>query len=191
MPLSNERPIRRADSLPMPRLDYPDGTMVAELVNLEYQAALGAIASRWSHIEELMASLFGTLLAPDPAIPSRIIYNALNGAEKRRQVMQALLQKAEQNVGLGPEFDDLLGEFDGLRKRRNAMVHGLWWTHHETEHVYLQEADVGQHPSADRRRVELDEMLTLENQMLRFFTKIFQARRTALRHHIDRGALKI
>ncbi len=129
---------------PEPAKRNLSGSYAAGLWNDAHAALVGKIAAALPEIEELMVDLTALLLG-DPAMPGRQIFRGLATDEGRVRALKALLERASVNAGKGPEFDEVIDAYAAARKRRNAYVMGLWYTHRNgrtflaeptTDHAY-------------------------------------------------------
>lgn len=74
--------------------------------------------------------------APQLEVASEM-FHALLAQNTRLPVMRALLQNTTANAGKSADYDAILDEFKRLNDQRNQFIHGYWYTHAETDHVYL------------------------------------------------------
>ena len=111
------------------------------LTNRDYVERFAAILTQFEHLESRMPLVLAVLLGvPDERIAG-YVYRALRSPNLRLEVMRDLLQKSPNNVELGPEYDQILAEYDALRSARNGYVHGLWFTETTTGEVLLAKRD--------------------------------------------------
>lgn len=119
-----------------------DGTFISELVPPEYQTVLGVIVSRWAHLEEIMIMLLGILLSESPDSPARQIFRSVNSTQARIAIIRSLLEESPLNRNKGPEFDEVINEFESLTIERNNYVHGQWFTNQDTGAVSRADPEV-------------------------------------------------
>jgi hypothetical protein len=112
-----------------------DGTYAGGLTSLEFQAAIGRIVTDWSHLEEMMIAFMGQLLSDDVVTPARQIFRSVNSTQARIAILRSLLEESHRNKDKGPEYDDIINEFESLTAERNNYVHGLWFTNAATDAV--------------------------------------------------------
>lgn len=112
-----------------------DGTYAGGLTPPQFLIALGRIVSDWAHLEEMMILFMGRLLSDDMASPARQIFRSVNSTQARIAILRSLLEESHRNKDKGPEFDDIIDEFESLTTERNNYVHGLWFTNAATDAV--------------------------------------------------------
>jgi hypothetical protein len=130
-----------------------------DLQDPTYLMHLGAIVSRWSHVEEFMTRVLGDLLGvTSGAVPLRQMFRSIINAQTRITVMRNLLERAPRNRDKGPEYDELLDEFSAVNGLRNKYIHGLWSTHRGSGAVYFAEPTTDDFWFLTSRKIELQEL---------------------------------
>ena len=66
---------------------------------------------------------------------------AIKSPKGRVDIMKDLLELAPSNKDIPTSFDGVISEFAAISGRRNAYVHGLWYTEMKTGQAYLEESD--------------------------------------------------
>jgi hypothetical protein len=69
-----------------------------------------------------------------------------------------LLERAEINRDKDPFYDEVIGAFHNLNKRRNKYVHGFWQTHENGKDVYLSEESIDDFHFLTARPVSTEEL---------------------------------
>jgi hypothetical protein len=109
------------------RGDVEAGIYLDGLQDEQFLVHLGAIATRWTHVEEGMTRILGDLLGvTDGNIPLRQLFRSVVSAQVRITILRNLLENTQRNADKGPEYDELIHEFSAVNKLRNKYVHGLW-----------------------------------------------------------------
>jgi hypothetical protein len=114
-----------------------NGTWIGALVDPEYQAALGKIASSFEHLEETMPAVLAVLMGTTDTIAAGYVYRAIRNPAIRSSLMWHLLETAPHNKNMPEWFDDVLAEYGSVRSRRNEYVHGLWSHKEEDDTTFL------------------------------------------------------
>jgi hypothetical protein len=120
----------------------PAGRHIGELTPPAFQQVLGRIVARWAHLEEMMITFMSFLLGDDLMPPARQIFRSVYGTQARIAIMRSLLEEAHINKSKGPEYDEIIDEFESLTKERNNYVHGLWWTNEDTGAVLRSDPNI-------------------------------------------------
>jgi hypothetical protein len=141
------------------RENTPTGTYIQNLEDEKFLLHLGAIASRWPQVEELMTNVLGDLLGVTGSnIPLRQLYRSIVNAKIRIDILRNLLQRTQRNADKGPEYDELIDEFAAVNKLRNKYLHGLWSTHQQTGATYFAEPSTDDFIFLTSRKIEVDEL---------------------------------
>jgi hypothetical protein len=134
------------------------------LHNPEFAALVGQIITDLPHVEERMIS-FMALLLGDVSAPAQQVFRSLHSEDSRVKVMRVLLEKSKINQDKGQEFDDLLDLFVEVKKRRNALAHGLWSTH-SSGRVFLAEPTTDEfHSFITQREIKKTELTHTLNRI--------------------------
>lgn len=130
------KPLQRYGSRPSKKGNTVDGHYRSGLWNEKIVSAIGQIATYWPHVEEGMIEILRELLGGHKELPARQVFRSIINQQARIQVLTALLEQSWLNRHKDQFYDDIIGEFAGLNKKRNEYVHGLWWTH-DSDRVFL------------------------------------------------------
>jgi hypothetical protein len=142
----------------------PSGSYNAAITNVAFGSKFGHMASLWPHIEDRMIDVLTELLGGNADLPSRQIFRSIVSAQGRIKVMRSLLQRTELNDNKDQIYDEVINEFAALNDLRNALLHGLWYTH-ESGSVYFVEESVDDLSVFHAREVTAEEIETLINRM--------------------------
>lgn len=174
MNIPRTRPLARySTSFPQNRRAplSPDGTYTPGIQNQRIASQVGYIISFLPHVEERMIDVMALLLGGKGA-PAKQVFRTLTSEDARVKVMRSLLEKAEHNQTKGQEFDDLIDLFIEIKKRRNTYAHGLWWTHQETDRVFIEEpSDSISTTFFSRREIQDHELKQTLERLSIFFSK--------------------
>ena len=153
----------------------PEGRGAGHNLNVAFAAALGEMIGYWPHIEDRMIFILSSLIGNhEQEIPSQQIFRAIVSQDARIKMIRAILEKSPINRKKGAIFDAIIDEFEALNKARNKYVHGLWWTHVESQRVFLQPASTDEFGFLDQREVTLQEMDDVIERMSRLFGRIMR-----------------
>jgi hypothetical protein len=162
------RPIRRYGISAQKMGAFREGTFSMGLASATHLTTLGAIISRWVHVEERMCDFMSALLGSDPWLGTgRQVFRAIIANEARIAIMTALLEEHPNNRDKSSWFDDVLAEFVRLNRARNKYVHGIWETDEQKGIVYISEpnTDHGGYPFTSPRTVPITELATCYDDM--------------------------
>lgn len=160
---------------PLPDDPGPAGSYLGGIRNDEFAKHFGKAIADWSLLEDQMIALLGVLLGPDETLPARQIYRTFAGAAQRIKLMRTLLQETEHNFKRGPEYDLVISDFEVLNRKRNAYVHGLWWTHDSGE-MFLQPESDDDYSFLRIRAVPQSELTGFADQLVDLHNRILQLR---------------
>jgi hypothetical protein len=166
----SSKPPKRYDSPKQqehPKL--PDGTWQAGVNNNEFREVLGQIVGYWPHVEDQMIEIMGLLLGD--RTPARQVFRAIVANQSRIKVMRALLERSQHNITKGAEYDEIISEFDSLVNKRNAYLHGLWYTHHSGR-VFLAESSIDDGHWFEQREVPIEELINSLRRMGNLWRRI-------------------
>jgi hypothetical protein len=96
--------------------------------NDHFAALLGKLTAYWPHVEEQMICVLRDLIAGHTRAPARQIFRSVISEAVRIRIMTALLEHSPDNAGKNQFYDKVIFDFRSLNSKRNAMVHGIWWT---------------------------------------------------------------
>lgn len=168
----SKRPTRFGDAPRMMHMQVPDGTSSSGLIEPRFAQLIGCIITHWTHLEEAMIQVMSSLLGEVPG-PGRQVFRAIISEHARVKVMTALLEQAAINRSKGRWYDDVIAEFDSLRKIRNNFTHGLWWTHEHGE-VFFAEPKIEEGGYFNpQRKVSLSELEDANDRIIGLSRKIW------------------
>jgi hypothetical protein len=87
--------------------------------------------------------------------------------------MRAMLEFAPQNQAKGPEYDEIIREFDSVRKARNTYAHGLWYVNDEGR-AFIHEASADEMAFFEQREVTAKELEKTLERMGALWNKIIK-----------------
>jgi hypothetical protein len=153
-----------------------DGDYGTGLYNEPFITLIGQIATQWPHVEDVMIGILSDLLGNAPIRgrttgPARQIFRAVLSNRARTKIMASLLEKASINRNKDPFYDDVIEEFDKLNGKRNAYLHGLWYTHGSGK-VFLSEQSLDDFHFFDAREVKVGELEDVLDRMGTLLTKV-------------------
>lgn len=123
----------------------PPGSYVGCLNSPSIARELGFMASLFVQLEANMIPWILSKLSGADFHSSGYILRAIRSPRGRYDVMSDLLELSPNNVEMPGDWDEVLSEFWSINKRRNAYVHGLWWTNQKNLRTWLCEADDDEH----------------------------------------------
>jgi uncharacterized protein YpbB len=132
------------------------GTYIAGIKNEKFAARLGQTVATWVHVEDLMIQVLQDLLGSKQA-PARQIFHSVRSNEARKKLMTDCLQKARTNERKTDLYENIISQFSKLNRKRNTLLHGLWYTH-ESGRVFLSESALDDFHYADAREVDIEEL---------------------------------
>ncbi len=108
-----------------------------------------------------MARFLALLLNMRDPVSTGYILRTIRSPKGRYDVMKGLLEKAPVNKAKDQEHDRILAEFWSINQRRNAYVHGHWYTSDENYSSWLLEPNDDDHGFGltDARPVARDELV--------------------------------
>lgn len=156
--------------------NQPPGQYEPGITNQRFAELLGYIASYWVHVEEVMIRILHDLLGGKPSgdvPPARQIFRGIANNQARARVMKVLLEQSPTNSGKEPFYDDTINEFMSLNDKRNAYIHGLWYTYQE-ERIFVCERTTDDFYVMGMREVELKELEELIDATHAFVSKVIR-----------------
>jgi hypothetical protein len=150
---------------------FNDATFKPGLLCAKFAKEMGTIVTLWPHVEEGMIAILRALLGGHATAPARQIFRSIVSERARIQMMTTLLQKTYLNQTKGNFYDDVIAEFDRLNGKRNAYVHGLWWTR-EDGRLFLTNDLVGDHHFYRSREVPFSEIRETVSGMKRLLRNL-------------------
>ena len=91
------------------------------LTGTEHAARVGVIVANWTYLEDRMVMVLGALLGGD-LDTARSVFFSVGSSQARIAMMRHLVREKAK----GGEYAELIDEFEGLSRARNAYVHGKW-----------------------------------------------------------------
>jgi hypothetical protein len=143
--LQNEKRQRRKHS-------YQEG-----ILNDGFAALLGKLTAYWPHVEERMICVMRDLIAGHAQVPARQIFRSVISEAARIKIMAALLERSPSNSTKGKFYDHVIFSFRTLNSKRNAMVHGLWWTRDDGK-MFMARKSLDEYSSDKGREVPASEV---------------------------------
>jgi len=169
------------------------GSYASGLFDPKYSLALAAIVSGFPHLEGMMGHLLAVLLGLDDTEidTAGYVLRAIKSPSGRTDIMKDLLELSPRNVGLGPEYDEILKEFRAVSRLRNEYVHGLWFTHNEGTEILLAIRDEHGWGLLAAAPVKIEDMELVSVRIWNLYFKVFkttlpefQKRRPAPESHL-------
>jgi hypothetical protein len=107
--------------------------------NADYAFAFAQLVSEFTHLEATIGRLLAVLLRIEDSRSqiAHYIWRTIINAETRIAVLRTLLEEAHFNEDQPDELDGFIAEFEQLKSRRNAYVHGQWYTRVDTGQMLL------------------------------------------------------
>lgn len=152
---------KRHKSTPPGKLPMPEGQYRTGIWSSGHAICVANIAAEFVHLEDQMAFLLAALLGTGDLAATRHLLKAIKSPRGRVDVMTDLLQKAPSNALAPSTYDDILKEFAAINSRRNAYIHGYWWTFVDNSTTWLSEGTSGSTIFLKARAVEIDELNAL------------------------------
>jgi hypothetical protein len=141
------------------------GAYAVALLNPEFAARLGYIASEFEHLEDEMAKVLAILLNDSEDTTAGYLLRALKAPRARFDLMHNLLTLAPQNKELGDEYDAIIQEFWDVGRERNKYVHGRWYTRDTDSAVFFSAVDEHGWTFVRTREATTDELDALVNRI--------------------------
>lgn len=170
--------------------DHPDGQYVGALTNPDLLTYLAYFISDYGHLEEHMVDVLASLMSENIHNAKRdanVIFRSIVNARDRIKVMRNLLQESTNNKLKSSFYDDVINQFSSLTATRNEYVHGLWWTHNETQRVFLVSPEPSYFPAFfSRREINDNELKNNINRLreldMRILRELHLQHKNALLH---------
>jgi hypothetical protein len=106
----------------------PPGISTGTIEDAEIAVLLAQVVATFVHLENFMAFPLARLSGCDERT-SGYMLRSVKSPRGRVDLMRELLTKDPRNQDLGEQWDEVLAEFWRINQRRNAYVHGQWWSH--------------------------------------------------------------
>jgi hypothetical protein len=132
--------------------------------NDDFAALLGKLTGYWPHVEERMICVLRDLIAGHAKVPARQIFRSVISEAARIRIMTALLEHSPMNAGKNQFYDKVIFAFRSLNSKRNAMVHGVWWTRDDGK-IFVSKESLDEHPVGNGRPVPIKELSTIIKKM--------------------------
>jgi hypothetical protein len=133
--------IKRYDAIVKNPGHAPPGEYSESLLNPEVGALVAQVTAEFVHLEGSMAYVLAVLLEMEDPTGAWYVLRSIKSPRARVDVMKDLLEKSPLNVERSAAYDKYLGEFWRINKRRNAYVHGTWYTSCNDNSAWLAEED--------------------------------------------------
>lgn len=155
-------------------LQPEDGGIAGALLNPQGAQLVGEIVAAWVHLEEGIIDFLALLLGQSNRNAADPIFRSIMAPRVRIDMMRRLLQASPINKDRGPEYDEILDEYEALNRLRNDYVHGHWFTGLKSGGMSLSP------PSADsipmrfltRRVVTVPQIANVRDRIQRLYTQI-------------------
>jgi hypothetical protein len=141
-----------------PGSEKPQGSYVAGLNNDAFASVFARILSEFEHLETVMPIVLEHLAQMAETRASGYIYRTLRNPSIRSDIMRKLLETAPFNKDTDERFDEILSEYDEVRRLRNQYAHGLWWTGEDGQTVCLSASDPHGYSFLEARPIETSEL---------------------------------
>ncbi|TAJ84546.1 hypothetical protein [Reyranella sp.] len=129
---------------------------------------MGNILTLWPHIEGHMIIIFSELIGAEDVGNARLMFRSIINQKARISVMKAMLEKSPDHIETSDWYDRIIDEFAALNRIRNIYAHGLWYTHKQTQRLYLDEETDNYESRGPRREVKVAELQALAERMSAF-----------------------
>jgi hypothetical protein len=177
--MKSSKPIRRYGFKPPARNDdAPEGHYKPGILNEKFARLFGLNISIWVHVEDLMIQVLQDLLGNKSA-PARQIFHSIVSNKARKVLMLACLQRSKINAKKTDVYETIIVQFSKLNAKRNAFLHGLWYTH-ESGRVFLSESAVDDFHYLNSREVKIEELEEMDKAMSVLSTTIMMRRSPSL-----------
>lgn len=138
----NTKPKIRRHGTSALRPEMPQGGAVGTINDPDIALALARVVSSFVHLEAQLASPLAELAGCDMQTAGYML-RAIKSPRGRVDLLRELLTKAPRNKERVAAWDELIAEFWRINGRRNAYVHGYWWTHEDGSTWLAEEAEHG------------------------------------------------
>jgi hypothetical protein len=111
-----------------------------------------------------MICVLRDLIAGHARVPARQIFRSVISEAARIKIMTALLEHSPENASKGQFYDNVISSFRTLNSKRNAMVHGLWWTRDDGK-VFIAKESLDEYATSKGRLVSAREVRFILKKM--------------------------
>lgn len=131
-----------------------DDEITARTVEPDLLERLGRLVVKWSFVEQCVSDLFVHLTGGDRAAMIIVTSNVSQSTLTNWARALLDLRTSVNEIELADELRETLLDVDEIRRRRNALVHGLWGTDGPSNSVCVQTVRL------ERKEIVKDEVVT-------------------------------
>ena len=141
------------------------GTFAYTINDPEIGLALAKVVAEFNSVESFMSQVLAALMGAEDDEAAGYILRSVIAPRARFDILKNLLEKAPRNRERDATYDELLAEYKAISGKRNAYVHGHWFSCLEDGSTWISEQDEHGFAFLESRPIGVEELIDLHERI--------------------------